>query len=387
MKPWRCCRRPKRVAQCMAGRRPSPVLWPEGEAGEQRPERTADQGVAEDESTPAVASGEPAPRPPELLVADLCTGFLAASPIRRLRASARARGGDRHRVLRPSRSLRDNVAALELGDRVEVLSCDLGEGVDPTLMWRVRPRGVNPPYVPTAVMDDIPARWPNSSLRLALDGGADGLDVLRRLLPLVPRALKGGRRLRLRAARDLPGRGRPPLPKRPASPMCSRHGRSRQAPASSHRPKARRVGRIFGASAVSDASPGASDRTRRPARAGQAYALPVYGFALGCAAAKTRFWQSSAGSQLLLRRMPKRNPRSRFAILQNAVSGRVVGAKTSILLHVTPAKRCARPVGAASAQNRRSWNPPELPEPAPNPPRIAAGERPCPSRTLARGRL
>ncbi|MFR3091505.1 MAG: methyltransferase, partial [Eggerthella lenta] len=51
---------------------------------------------------------------------------------------------------------RDNVAALELGDRVEVLSCDLGEGVDPTLMGAFDLVVSNPPYVPTAVMDDIP---------------------------------------------------------------------------------------------------------------------------------------------------------------------------------------------------------------------------------------
>ena len=51
---------------------------------------------------------------------------------------------------------RDNVSALDLGDRVEVLSCDLGEGVDPALMGAFDLVVSNPPYVPTAVMDDIP---------------------------------------------------------------------------------------------------------------------------------------------------------------------------------------------------------------------------------------
>ena len=50
----------------------------------------------------------------------------------------------------------------------------------------------NPPYVPTAVMDDIPREVAEFEPALALDGGADGLDVLRRLLPWCRRALKGG---------------------------------------------------------------------------------------------------------------------------------------------------------------------------------------------------
>lgn len=66
---------PKRVAQhAWSEDDLPPATWPEGEAGEQRPERTADQGVAEDGSTPGVAPGEPVPEPAPLLVADLCTG-------------------------------------------------------------------------------------------------------------------------------------------------------------------------------------------------------------------------------------------------------------------------------------------------------------------------
>ena len=87
---------------------------------------------------------------------------------------------------------RDNVAALELGDRVEVLSCDLGEGVDPTLMGAFDLVVSNPPYVPPAVMDDIPREVAEFEPALALDGGADGLDVFRRLLAFCARALKPG---------------------------------------------------------------------------------------------------------------------------------------------------------------------------------------------------
>ena len=194
---------PKRVAQhAWPEDDLPPVPWPEGEAGEQRPERTADQGVAEDESTPAVASGEPAPEPPELLVADLCTGSgcIACSvayehPLARVVATDIVPEAVAQKAL-PECNItfiaRDNVAALELGDRVEVLSCDLGEGVDPTLMGAFDLVVSNPPYVPTAVMDDIPREVAEFEPALALDGGADGLDVLRRLLPWCRRALKEG---------------------------------------------------------------------------------------------------------------------------------------------------------------------------------------------------
>ena len=183
---------PKRVAQhAWPEDDLPPVPWPEGEAGEQRPERTADQGVAEDESTPAVASGEPAPEPPELLVADLCTGSgCIACSVAYEHPLARVVATD---IVPEAVALaRDNVAALELGDRVEVLSCDLGEGVDPTLMGAFALVVSNPPYVPTAVMDDIPREVAEFEPALALDGGADGLDVLRRLLPWCRRALKEG---------------------------------------------------------------------------------------------------------------------------------------------------------------------------------------------------
>ena len=50
----------------------------------------------------------------------------------------------------------------------------------------------NPPYVPTAVLDDIPREVAAFEPALALDGGADGLDVLRRLLAWCQRALKPG---------------------------------------------------------------------------------------------------------------------------------------------------------------------------------------------------
>ena len=50
----------------------------------------------------------------------------------------------------------------------------------------------NPPYVPTRVLADIPREVAAFEPALALDGGADGLDVFRRLLEFCSRALKPG---------------------------------------------------------------------------------------------------------------------------------------------------------------------------------------------------
>ena len=50
----------------------------------------------------------------------------------------------------------------------------------------------NPPYVPTAVMAEVPREVADFEPALALDGGPDGLDVFRRLVPWCARALRPG---------------------------------------------------------------------------------------------------------------------------------------------------------------------------------------------------
>lgn len=84
-----------------------------------------------------------------------------------------------------------NVAKLHLSDRVTLLEGDL---VEP--LWPIRAEFdaivSNPPYVP---QDDIPGLQPEVSRwepREALDGGPDGLDVIRRLLPAARELLKPG---------------------------------------------------------------------------------------------------------------------------------------------------------------------------------------------------
>lgn len=49
----------------------------------------------------------------------------------------------------------------------------------------------NPPYIPTEVMGTLPSEVADYEPRLALDGGADGLDIFRRLVKAAPHMLRG----------------------------------------------------------------------------------------------------------------------------------------------------------------------------------------------------
>ncbi len=86
----------------------------------------------------------------------------------------------------------ENAAALGLEDRVTVVECDLGEGLDEGLIGNLDLVVSNPPYVPTAVLADIPDEVAFHEPSLALDGGADGLDVFRRIVAWSRSALKPG---------------------------------------------------------------------------------------------------------------------------------------------------------------------------------------------------
>lgn len=68
----------------------------------------------------------------------------------------------------------------------------------------------NPPYIPTAELDSLPREVSDFEPRLALDGGADGLDIFRRILEEGRRLLVPGGKIAcelhentLRQARDL----------------------------------------------------------------------------------------------------------------------------------------------------------------------------------------
>lgn len=81
---------------------------------------------------------------------------------------------------------RANGAALDLNDRIEWRAGDWGEGIlgpfDLVLS--------NPPYIASAEIETLAPEVARHEPRLALDGGADGLDAYRALLPQI-RALLG----------------------------------------------------------------------------------------------------------------------------------------------------------------------------------------------------
>lgn len=76
-----------------------------------------------------------------------------------------------------------NVASLGLSERVEVRSSDLLNAVTSYERGGFDLVISNPPYVPTSVMATLDREVSDFEPHLALDGGADGLDLYRRFLP------------------------------------------------------------------------------------------------------------------------------------------------------------------------------------------------------------
>jgi release factor glutamine methyltransferase len=66
---------------------------------------------------------------------------------------------------------------------VELLAGDLDAPLPPELAGRVDVLCANVPYVPTGAIATLPTDVRDHEPLLALDGGPDGLDVLRRLAP------------------------------------------------------------------------------------------------------------------------------------------------------------------------------------------------------------
>ncbi|MEG0619657.1 MAG: peptide chain release factor N(5)-glutamine methyltransferase [Raoultibacter sp.] len=125
------------------------------------------------------------------LVADLCTGTgCVACSIAHENPASHVIATD----ISPDavQLARKNSEALGLDARIEVIECDLGAGIDAQLMGTFDLVISNPPYVPSSVVKTIPDEVKNFEPALALDGGPDGLDLFRRLLPFAHGALKPG---------------------------------------------------------------------------------------------------------------------------------------------------------------------------------------------------
>lgn len=85
-----------------------------------------------------------------------------------------------------------NAQALQLDERITFIECDLASELDEALEGNLDVVVSNPPYIPTAVVNELPREVSSFEPHLALDGGTDGLDVFRKILELAPRLLKVG---------------------------------------------------------------------------------------------------------------------------------------------------------------------------------------------------
>ncbi len=145
-----------------------------------------------------------APRPPgtaALAVADVGTGSGAIAVALAVALRRRAMLGDVEIVASDCSPdavalARENAVAHGVGDRVAVAVADLLPAAgSPAGLIAVPERFdvvcANLPYIPSAVVPTLPVAA-SFEPAAALDGGADGLDVIRRLLDLLPERLAPG---------------------------------------------------------------------------------------------------------------------------------------------------------------------------------------------------
>ena len=157
----------------------------EGETESGMLESAAGVSVAAPHEEPAGAADD------VLYVADICTGSgCIACSIAFENPKTRVLACD---IAPEAISLaKENVASLGLEKRVAVLQGDLGAPVGERFMGKLALVVSNPPYIPTKVLDGMPTEVTEHEPELALDGGADGLDLYRPLATWTLRALAPG---------------------------------------------------------------------------------------------------------------------------------------------------------------------------------------------------
>jgi len=112
-------------------------------------------------------------------------------------------GGDWERGIRVIRAAK-NVYALGLAGRVRLMRGDL-LGPLAAQAGRLAMVVANLPYLPSAVLPTLPREVRDFEPRAALDGGPDGLALLRRLVAAAPGALRPGGRLVLEIGEEQAG--------------------------------------------------------------------------------------------------------------------------------------------------------------------------------------
>ncbi|MDO9556494.1 MAG: peptide chain release factor N(5)-glutamine methyltransferase [Coriobacteriia bacterium] len=118
--------------------------------------------------------------PTSPLIIDLCTGSgCVAVSIAHERPDATVHATDVSEAA--VEAARRNALYAEVPERVQVVHGDLFSPLSTGLRGRVDVIVSNPPYIPSADLQDLPTEVLGFEPHLALDGGPDGLDVARRI--------------------------------------------------------------------------------------------------------------------------------------------------------------------------------------------------------------
>jgi len=133
--------------------------------------------------------------PGEVLV-DLCSGIGAVA------AAVIAKVGPLEAYATEIDSAAADCARRNLGDRAIVLDGDLFAPLPNDLRSRIRVITANAPYVPTDEIAFMPTEARDHENRITLDGGADGLDVHRRIIAEAPSWLAPGGTLLIETGRE-----------------------------------------------------------------------------------------------------------------------------------------------------------------------------------------
>ncbi|NLG84240.1 MAG: peptide chain release factor N(5)-glutamine methyltransferase, partial [Firmicutes bacterium] len=132
-------------------------------------------------------------------VLDLCTGSGAvAVTLARMFPGALILAVDISPVA--VQAARANAARHGVGERVTAVVGDLFTAVEAGRLFAVVV--ANPPYIPTPAMADLPREIREYEPREALDGGPDGLTIIRRIVEMAPRYLLPGGLLALEHGHD-----------------------------------------------------------------------------------------------------------------------------------------------------------------------------------------